>query len=211
MDKRFLAIVAILIIGFIGFVIFNKSDDAKAPSAPTVSATNHTRGTGSLTLVEYGDFQCPACAAYKSTVDAVVEKYKDQITFQFRHFPLTQMHPNAFAGARAAEAASKQGKFWEMYDTLYTNQTTWSSSNRPNDSFNNYAKNIGLNIDTFKSDFKSSAVNDAINADRKAGEKDGITGTPTFILDGKKLDSPAPSVDVFSKLIDEALAKKKDS
>lgn len=210
MDKRFLSIVAVIIAVFIGFLFLNKSDEAKAPTTDT-PATTHTRGEGKakVTLVEYGDFQCPACGQYYPAVEQVYEKYQDQITFQFRHFPLTSIHPNAFASSRAAEAASKQGKFFEMYQQLYTNQEAWSESSTPSKLFEKYAKDIGLDVAKYKTDFASAAVNDAIQADLAAGEKAGVNSTPTFVLDGKVIKNPKPTVEEFSKIIDEAIAKKK--
>lgn len=209
MDKRFLGIVTVIVLLFIGFLFINKKDEAKTPTTNT-PATTHTRteGTANITLVEYGDFQCPACGQYYSVVEQVYEKYKGKITFQFRHFPLTSIHPNAFAASRAAEAAGKQGKFFEMYQQLYTNQTAWSDSSAPSKLFEKYAKDIGLNVSTFKTDFASASVNDAIQADLAAGEKLGVNSTPTFILDDKLIKNPNPTVEAFSQVIDDAIKKK---
>lgn len=209
-DKRFLATVAVIIVVFIGFLAFNKKDEPKTTNTNT-PPTQHVRGEGKsgVTLVEYGDFQCPACGQYYPVVEQVYEKYQDQITFQFRHFPLTSIHPNAFAASRAAEAAGKQDKFFEMYNQLYANQTAWSESNSPSKFFNDYAKKIGLDVTKYQEDFASSAVNDSIQADIAAGEKLGANSTPTFVLDGKIIKNPAPTVEAFSKVIDEAIAKKK--
>ena len=210
MDKRFLSAVAVIIALFIGFLFLNKNDEAKTPTTDT-PPTTHTRGQGTakVALIEYGDFQCPACGQYYPAVEQVYEKYQDQITFQFRHFPLTSIHPNAFAGSRAAEAAGKPGKFFEMYQQLYTNQDSWSENNTPSKVFEKYANNIGLDVTKFKADFASAAVNDAIQADLAAGEKLGVNSTPTFVLDGKIIKNPNPTVEAFSKIIDEAIAKKK--
>ena len=123
------------------------------------------------------------------------------------HFPITSAHQNAFAASRAAEAAGKQGKFWEMYDQLYTNQTAWSATSDPATYFQNYARIIGIDTAKFKEDYASSVVNSTINADMASGTDKGVTGTPTFYLDGKKIEV-TQSVDDFSKQIDAAIAKK---
>jgi len=211
MDKRFLAVVGAIIIIFVGFLLVRGNDKAEAPET-SAKPSNHTRGEGAsgVTLVEYGDFQCPACKQYYPMVEELVSKYSEDITFQFRNFPLTSIHPNAFAASRAAEAAGKQGKFWEMYDKLYGGQNDWANASPPNKIFETYAKQLQLNIEQYKNDFKSTLVNDTINADLAEGSKLDITGTPGFVLDGKRIDNPN-SLEAFSKLIDDAIAKKKQN
>lgn len=210
MDKRFLIVLAALVVLFGGFVWFSKSKEkAKAPSGGNESlVTSHVQGAGkkNVTLVEYGDFQCPACGAYFPIVEQVRKKYGDDIKFQFRNFPLVQVHQNAMAGHRAAEAANMQGKFWDMYELLYTNQQSWSNTTNPTAVMEQYAAQIGLDINKFKQDYSSSKVNDIINADISSGQSLNVSSTPTFFLNGKKLDpSPDRSVEAFSKLIDDAI------
>lgn len=206
MSKTFWAVIAVIVLLFAGIVLF-KGDKAAAPS--NAQPTNHIVGQGKsgIKLIEYGDYQCPFCGQYYPLVQAVKQKYDEQIYFQFRNLPLVTRHPNAFAAARAAEAAGKQGKFWEMYDLLFQNQQTWSSNTKVSSQFEQYATQLGLNLEQFKTDVASNAVNDAINADiavfNKTGEE---VSTPTFFLDGKKIQPK--SVDEFSKLIDNAIAKK---
>jgi protein-disulfide isomerase len=209
MDKRFLAVIGAIIVIFIGFLVF-RNDNASAPNAKG-TPSNHIKGDGAVKLVEYGDFQCPACGQYYPVVTQVVDKYSQDITFQFRNNPLVSIHPNAFAGSRAAEAASKQGKFWEMYDKLFGNQQDWSSASNPMSFFETYAKQLGLNVDQFKKDFASSAVNDTINADLAQGKKIGVKATPTFELNGKVIENPQPTLEAFSKVLDEAIAEKKQN
>ena len=213
MDKRFIAIVGVIILLFAGFIVFQRNDQANAPANTSAKPTNHTKGEGTsgVTLTEYGDFQCPACGQYFPVVEQVAEKYKEEITFQFRHFPLESIHPNAFGASRAAEAASKQGQFWEMYDKLFSNQDAWSGANNPNTHFENFAKQIGLNVEQYKQDFASSAINDAIQADKREGNKLEVSSTPTFVLDGKVIQNPAATVEDFSKILDEAIAKKQQA
>jgi protein-disulfide isomerase len=210
MNKGFWAVIAVIAVIF-GGILFFQGDKANAPSGGNSKATasSHVKGEGTkgVKLVEYGDFQCPACGRYEPIVQAVFEKYKNDITFQFRNLPLLQIHQNAFAAARAAEAADMQGKFWEMHDLLYQTQSSWEQSSNVLDVFEQYAGQLGLDVDKFKKDAASSKVNDIINADIAAFEKTGaVKSTPTFFLDGKKITPD--SLDAFSKLIDEAIAKK---
>jgi protein-disulfide isomerase len=149
------------------------------------------------------------CGSYYPVVEQVVDKYSEDITFQFRNNPLVSIHPNAFAASRAAEAAGKQDKFWEMYDKLFGNQQAWSAASSPNSMFESYAKQLDLNVEQFKNDFKSTAVNDAIQADLAAGKKVGVKSTPTFVLNGKVIKNPQPTVEAFSEVLDQAIADKK--
>lgn len=207
MDKKFWAVVSIIIVLFVGFLVLsNNSKDTTTTSS--AKPTNHVRGNGTkVALVEYGDFQCPACSVYYEVLEQVYAKYSNDMTMQFRHFPLTSLHPNAFAASRAAEAASKQGKFWEMYSKIYSTQAVWQGSNSANSIFESYATELGLDITKYKADFKSSAVNDSIKADVAAGQKINVTGTPTFLVNGKVITTPAQTVEAFSAVIDKALAE----
>lgn len=210
MSKTFWAIIAVIIVLF-GGILFFRGDDANAPSSSNSNAepTKHTAGNGTsgVTLVEYADFQCPFCAQYYPLVKEVKQKYNDQITFQFRHLPLVSIHQNAFAAARAAEAADAQGKFWEMHDALYERQGEWSTSSKSLNIFSGYAQQLGLDVDKFKQDFASTKANDAVNADiREFDKTKQAKSTPTFFLEGKKITPK--SVEEFSKLIDEAIAAK---
>jgi protein-disulfide isomerase len=211
MSKRFIVVVIVCILALIGiFAITNKNNDSNAGGTnSSAKPSNQTMGGGKsgVVLLEYGDYQCPACGAFYPVVKNVVAKYQNDITFQFRNFPLTQIHPNTFAGARAAEAAALQGKFWEMHDILYENQTTWSQAPSPVSYFDNYAQQLGLDTAKFKSDYNSSAVNNTINADIAAGKSIGADSTPTFLLDGKKITNPTSQA-AFEKLIADAIAAK---
>ncbi len=222
MKQVIIAILAVVaIIG--GAVVFGKDKSVQGET------TNHLYGKNDSTIkiIEYGDFECPACLNFYPIVEEVKEKYKDKIAFQFKHFPLVQSHQNALAAHRAAEAASKQGKFWEMYNILYQNQETW---NGPSGSdpvgiptgeaigvFEQYAKQIGLNVEQYKTDVNDSSTVGAINADIARGKADyEVSGTPSFIINGKKVDdlSTINTVEKFSQLIDEAIgaeAAKSDS
>lgn len=216
MSGKFWAVIGVIVAVFVGFLVFGGGDkNTDTGGASTVGATNHVKGKTDSTVkfVEYGDFQCPTCGAYYPLIKQVFEKYQDKISFQFRNLPLTQIHNNAFAASRAAEAASAQDKFWEMHDLLYENQQAWSSAKAPTDIFKSYAKQLGLDETRYQTDFASSDVNKAINSDIaafKATKND--LATPSFFLNGKKLElkqlvdeNSQPQVEKFYALIDEAL------
>jgi protein-disulfide isomerase len=217
MTKGFWAVIAIIIVIFGGIIIFQE-DKADAPKGNGTQATSHVKGsnTTGVRLVEYGDFQCPVCGSYYPIVESLYEKYKDKVEFQYRHLPLTQIHQNAFAASRASEAADKQGKFWEMYNILFQNQQVWSDQDNVLALFEQYAKQIGLNVDQFKKDFASNAVNDTVNADlAEFAKTKQPKSTPTFFLDGKKITptlsqdkTVEENVNAFGALIDEAIAAK---
>lgn len=203
MDKRFWGIILVIVLIFGGLVVFNKNNKSDS----NVQPTSHVMGTtkNSVTLLEYGDYQCPACERYYPVVKQVVAQYQDRIQFQFRNLPLNQIHQNAYAGARAAEAAALQNKFWEMHDALYDQQSNWSASSNPKPFFDAYAKQLGLNVTQFDKDFASENVNNLINADLTAFNKTGATvETPTFFLNGK-LINPGATAAEFQKLLDNAL------
>jgi protein-disulfide isomerase len=204
MDKKFVTIIVViaLVLGGIFFFTRDKSQGTNATGTPS----NHVFGntTSKVTLTEYGDFECPACGTYYPLIDQVKTKYKDQIAFKFISFPLPQ-HQNARAAHRAAEAANLQGKFWEMYDQLYSQQQNWTSLSNPLNTFKSYAQTIGLDIAKFDTDYASDAVNAAINADKKLGEDFNVTATPTFAINGKKFEPTRGTIDEFSEAIDAAL------
>jgi protein-disulfide isomerase len=212
MSKQFLAVLAAIVLVFVGIVAFSgKKDNSSSSAKNTAAVTQHIMGNqeSKVTLVEYGDYQCPYCEQYYTTVKQVSEANKDKIKFQFRNFPLNNVHQNAFAAARAAEAAGLQNKFWEMHDMLYesVNWQIWTRQGAPQNSFNEYAQTLGLDVTKFKADFASEKVNDMINADMAEGNRLGITGTPAFFLNGKQIQV-ANDPKAFQKVIDAELAKQ---
>lgn len=210
MDKRFIVALLVILGMFVGYFIVVKQDSKKADDVVAVQPTNHVKGAGNkgVTLVEYGDFQCPVCAQYFPILNEIKSKYGDDITFQYRHFPLDSIHPNARGAHRAAEAAGNQGKFWEFHDLLHINQTTWSSSSNSKAIFDSYAEQLQLDMAKYNTDYASVNTNDIINADLDAGKALGVTGTPGLILNGRLLeDNERRSLDELVKAIDAELAK----
>lgn len=157
----------------------------------TVSIGDHVYGntSGKVMLVEYGDLQCPSCGALQPQLQPLTAYYKDSLTFVFRNFPLTTLHPNALAAATAAEAAGLQGKYWDMNNLLYNNQTSWSNSDASTrtGTFKGYAQSLGLNVTKFTDDLSSTAIATKINFDKALGDKIGVNATPTVYLQGKEI------------------------
>lgn len=143
-----------------------------------------------VTLVEYGDFQCPGCGRAHVAVREITEKYENQLQFVFRNFPLTTIHANGKAAAGAVEAAGLQGKYWEMHNKMFESQSEWStlSINDRNKKFVDYADKLGLNVSKFATDMASKEVNQKISYDQALGKKDDVQGTPTFFLNGVRLE-----------------------
>jgi protein-disulfide isomerase len=207
MDKRFLGILVVIFLGF-SFLIFGKDSAKTDLNSNGAQPTLNTRGLGTkkVEFVEYGDFQCPVCSAWYPIIKQVEEKYGDQVKFQYRNFPLDQIHSNARAAHRAGVAAGNQGKFWEMHDKLYENQNSWNTQTNIAPVLEAYAKELGLDMTKYTTDWGSSATNSIINADIKEGQKFKITGTPGFVINGKLIENPTRSLESLSKIIDEAIA-----
>jgi len=209
MSKRFWILTILLVVGFISFVGLRSHQATDAAATSTATAPTHRIGKqgATVTLVEYSDFQCSACGAYYPIVEQIIQKYQDRISFEYRHYPLITIHRNAFAAARASEAAGDQGKFWEMYRLLFDNQGSWANSKAAQTTFESYAQQLHLNIARYKTDFASSQTNDAITASiAEFNARNLPKSTPTFLLNGKRIEA-ANTVEAFSTLIDEQLAR----
>lgn len=155
---------------------------------PPVSAADHRSGPedAPVTLVEYGDYECPACGAAHPVVQAVRKRMGKRLRFVFRNFPLAEMHPHATHAAEAAEAAGAQGKFWKMHDVLYENQDALEDADLVR-----YAVDLGLDRKRFVEDLSSHAYIDRIREDVRSGIKSGVNGTPTFFINGARHDGPS--------------------
>jgi protein-disulfide isomerase len=168
----------------------------------------HFRGSANapVTLVEYGDYACPACATYNAVVNDVLKEYPDRLRLEYRHFPLMPIHPNAMAAALAAEAAGEQGRYWEMHDLLFTSQQRWAHASNPEEEFKALAAAIGLDASRFARDLQSVELRRRVTNDESNAREALVSATPTFFINGKTV-SPLPSLDSFRALID-SLPKK---
>jgi protein-disulfide isomerase len=176
-------------------------------SPAPVTATDHVEGPADapVTLIEYGDFQCPACAEYATSVERLfAEEATGTLRIVFRHFPLPQ-HANAMISAQASEAASGQGKFWDMYKLIYAGQADWENQSDADarKTFDGYAVELGLNQAQFDQDIDNSVAKQFIQNEQAEGQALGINYTPTFFVNGKIIQNPQ-GYEAFKAIIDSA-------
>ena len=188
MNAKGWIIFSIIIVALLGGLIWLQNSKKEAV---TTTIGEHTAGNQSakITLEEYGDYQCPGCGQVEPTIAKLRKDFGDKVQFIFRNFPLASYHPNARAAAAAAEAAGLQGKFWEMHDKLFSNRTDWSgvSADKRDKIFDEYAKQIGLDMDKLKKDISSNKVAQKIAFDQAIGKASGVSGTPSVFLNGRSL------------------------
>jgi protein-disulfide isomerase len=182
-----------IIVGAITVILFGGAIWYSSVSAERnnegVEVKQHIKGNpeAAVVLVEYSDFQCPACAAFQPFVDEIVTEYGDRLRFEYKHFPLP-IHPSAIPAGVAAEAAGQQGKFFEYHDALFLNQSTWSASVAPQALFVQYAEALDLDMDLFRKHINSTILRDQVRGGMAEGRELGITGTPTFFLNGERME-----------------------
>jgi protein-disulfide isomerase len=186
-----LAITCIAVIA----VAFLFTKKANAPVVPVDSnilmgEAKNKKGKedAKVTIVEFSDLQCPACKSVQPLVDLITQSASDSVKLVYRHYPLVNIHKNALAAAKAAEAAGNQGKFWEMHDKLFETQSEWEEDSDPTTKFEAYAGDLKLDIAKYKADKDSNEVAARITADQTAGNTLGISGTPSFYVNNIATD-----------------------
>ncbi len=179
-----LVVAAVLIGGSVWY-----AGNAAEKSNEGIVFTPNVKGNldASVTLTEYSDFQCPACAAFHPRVAEILEDFPDDVKLEYKHFPLVQIHPYAEPAARAAEAAGQQDKFFEFHDLLFNNQTTWSTNPNPSAFFFQYAGELGLDVPLFKRHYNASLIRDRVQDDFAEARELGLSGTPSFFLNGERM------------------------
>ncbi|KKQ77955.1 MAG: hypothetical protein UT00_C0003G0030 [Parcubacteria group bacterium GW2011_GWA1_38_7] len=199
--------VVIVLVALMFWGVKGTSSTGPSFELGVVHPLDNIKGNASSTVVvmEYSDFQCPACRSYYPIMKELMVEFGDRVTFVYRHFPLIGIHPNAEFAARAAEAAGKQGKFWEMHDLLFEKQDEWAKAPDVESKFESYATLLNISIEQFKTDWVSKEVKDFVKTQRMHAIKSGLQGTPSFFINGKQIQNPA-SVQAFKILINEALA-----
>lgn len=223
--KTWIIFVAVCVLVFGGLVFYSQRDKIDVSSVDTNSLIAASDANGQIadhidgnkdakvTLIEYGDYQCPGCGAAHPKVKSLVEKYGDNIAFVFRNYPLTGIHPNARAAAAAVEAAGLKGKYWEMHNIMYESQNEWSevSADKRGELFKGYAEQAGVkgaDYDAALSE-QSAKINSKISFDQALGRKVNVTGTPTFYLNGTLVDSATFDDEAkFEKAITDELRKQ---
>jgi protein-disulfide isomerase len=154
---------------------------------PVSEGRDHVQGPADagVTLVEYGDYECPYCGAAYPIIKEVQARMGERLRFVFRNFPIATSHPHAGQAAEAAEAAAAQGKFWEMHDLLYENQKRLRDED-----LRGYAEKLGLDLDRFDKDLTGHVHAARVHEDFMSGVRSGVNGTPTFYIDGIRYDDP---------------------
>jgi len=213
-DIRNISIVIIVCIAIIlaGAFVYGRSNvdplsipenqvKLERPDSLTIGSKN-----GKVKIIEFADFECPACAIGAETVLKLINDYKDQISFVFRHFPLEQ-HSNAFLASKAGEAANEQGKFKEMYEKIYTNRPAWGDKRDPQtEVFVGFAKDLGLDVVKFRADLASDKYDSKIKRDKQDGIDIGVNSTPTFFINNKEYVG-ALTYDDLKKIVELNLSK----
>jgi protein-disulfide isomerase len=180
------------------------------PSVPLKdSGGGHFRGPESaqVTLVEFGDYQCPSCKAFHPIVQEVLARYPQQVRLEFHHFPLVTIHPNSMAASLAVEAAGEQGRYWEMHDLIFESQEQWSRNPNPEPDFLALAGRVGLNQNAFMQAMRSPQLQDRVLQDVVRGREASVEAVPTFFIDGQRLSVP-PSISAFVDIIETRLQNK---
>jgi protein-disulfide isomerase len=177
-------------------------DPNKRYSVDTKGAPSTGPETAAVTIVEFSDFQCPFCSRVGPTLEQIKKEYGDQVRVVFKHQPL-DFHAKAPAAHAAAEAAHRQGKFWEMHDKIFADQKAMSP-----EKYVEYATELALDLEQFQKDVASADVKSRIDADKKEAAKLGSTGTPGFFVNGLNLKGAKP-FEAFKEVIDKELAAKK--
>jgi formate-nitrite transporter family protein len=174
-------------------------DDALILAAP-VTEKDHAQGPAdaAVTLVEYGDYECPSCLNSVPIIRALQDRFGPRLRLVFRHFPLTSVHPHASEAANAAEAASDQGKFWEMHELLFKHQKDFGNLD-----LTHLALKLGLEVYRFDAARGDATHAKRVRNDVASGTASGVTGTPTFFINERRYTGPI-TVDALSLAIEEA-------
>jgi protein-disulfide isomerase len=175
-------------------------DPNKVYTIPISSSPVKGPKDAKVTIVEFSDFQCPFCSQAAALVPDVLKAYPDKVNFVYKQFPLTSIHPFALGAAKAAIAAGKQGKFWEMHDMMFANNKELGV-----DKLKEYAGKIGLDVPKFEADMNSPETQKQIDQEQAEARSADVQGTPTFFVGGKRLQNR--SVDGFKQMIDAQLPK----
>ncbi len=204
MEKSSLVIIAVSFIVLLGgALVYSNVKGGGTDEVITLQEKVKGNPEATVVLSEHSDFQCPACGQFEPVVSNIIDEYGDQIRFEYHHFPLISIHPSAELAARVAEAAGVQGKFWEMHDILFERQKNWSQNINPKNLFSSYAEELGLDVDKFNRDVNSSVVREAVQNDMREGRVLKISATPTFYLNGEKIE--ITTFDDFKKQIEVAI------
>ncbi len=176
-------------------------DPTKVYNIPVDGSAMKGPKDAKVTIVKFSDYQCPFCAQSAPLVDQMLAAYPKDVNFVYKQFPLTSIHPQAMGASKAAVAAGKQGKFWEMHALIFENMRSLSP-----DKFKELAQKLNLDMAQFEKDMNSPEVAAQVDAEMKQARAADVTGTPTFFVNGKRLMNRSP--EGFKQMIDDALKAK---
>jgi protein-disulfide isomerase len=224
-DKGFIIGIIATTILIVGGVFLMTKSNPQSPKKEVVSSDilikkdsyitsgiengNHlsASASASATLVEFGDYECPACSVYSPLIKKLLTDFSGKINFVFRNYPLSQ-HKNAQISSQVVEAAGIQGKYWQMHDKLFETQTDWVNSTDPISVFIGYAKELNLDIKKLEKDMSSDAIKNIIQNDTSDGNTVKLTETPTFYLNGVKIDGLTGGYEQFKEKINAVISNK---
>ena len=210
--------IAILVLGVFSAIalaaFLSRSTAEEGPKSELILGTSDSLTTSDLrvkgpedavvTLMEFGDFQCPACGVFHPVVSELMNRFPNQLKLEFHHYPLISVHPNALAAAIASEAAAEQDAFWEMYDLLFELQSQWADHSSAAEVFTIYAERLELDPELFETAYRSGGPEARVLADTQRAQQMQLPGTPTFFIDDKMIPLPR-SFDEFENAISSAI------
>jgi len=220
--KRYLPFVIVIVVALATFGGATMLYRAKRPQVKNIPESQNVPGRGdtsahvrgnrnaAVTLEEFGDFQCPPCGQFAGFAEELLREYDSRLRVVFRNFPLPA-HEHAREAALAAEAAGFQGKFWEMHDTLYREQSAWSKAPNTRELFESYAGTLGLNIDRFKKDMDSDKARARVDSDHALGDFLGVKVTPTLFINNRPVEAQEKNAEGLRAAINAALNEKSQS
>jgi len=191
-----------LVLGLIKFTGQTQPETTRLTDGNSVADWSKGNSSAPITLIEYSDFQCPACVRYHRITKRLIEEAGDNVKLTFRHYPLKR-HANAAFAAISSEAAGRQGKFWEMQDLLFKMQKEWAKKEKEEAEklFVLYATALNLNTEQFRRDLRSPVLKDKVSKDNQTGRISGVTSTPTFFLNGQKMLKIPRNYNAFKELV----------
>ena len=193
--KPVLIVVGLSVVGLLFVVLLGSSggskqkvDDGILQTAVSVGDKARGKLDSKVVVTEFADFQCPACKTFSPVLQQLFDEYGDRVAFQYRHFPLLSIHPNANEAARAAQVAATEGKFWEMHDLLYERQSDWSkvSGSDAGEIFADYAEELDLNRNSFVEAYNSEEIIGIVNSELDQANELRLEGTPTVFVNQKQ-------------------------
>ena len=183
----FIGVTVGILVG-VGALLWQFGSVASKPLLDVAGDSRLKKGSGEIMIVEFSDFQCPACASVQEPLDKILSKYEGKVTFIYRHFPLVSIHKNALLAAYATEAAFMQNKFFEFGNILFAKQKEWEGLSDPKEMFRKYAASINLDSAKFFADLDSQQVKERVAADQAYANRHALSGTPTFFVNGIQVD-----------------------